>query len=517
MVVGGSTAVGSPLRAAANRAIVAAGRPVTRTIYSPYFRRLTVESYEPIPGQDIGILVQQARSEVMGPADELKALVRWVALGLGVAGATLAVFLGVFLGRRSRRLVLSEASLASSREDARRRLEEFLESEARLATIVRASYDAILAKTLDGIVTSWNPGAERLFGYTEAEMIGRSIDLLIPLEARDAEADIRRRAAQGTAVEEYETVRLRKHGGPVEVSTTLSPIRDGDGRVVGIAVVCRDVTDRKRAEAVLRAREAELAAARDEAVEASRLKSQFLSNTSHEIRTPITVILGMNELLLDTELDPTQRRFAEGVDRAGAGLKTIIEGILNFSRIEAGHVELAIAEVELRLLVDEVMALMAGAAQARGLPLTGSCGPEVPDVLQGDATRLRQVLLNLTANALKFTDQGGVEVRVLASAGPTGPVVRFEVVDTGIGIAVEDQASVFQPFSQVDGSDTRRHGGTGLGLAISAQLVGAMGGHIGVSSTLGAGSTFWFEVPVGGNGLDRALRASTLGGPATKG
>ncbi len=252
--------------------------------------------------------------------------------------------------------------------------------------------------------------------------------------------------------------------------------------------------------AALRRSLASLKAAQDDAVEASRRKSLFLANASHEIRTPMTVIMGMNELLLGTELDESQRMFAEGVGRAAARLLDLITNVLDFSKIEAGRVDLDVAEVELRMLVEDVTAFLADTAHAKGLRLVSAYGPDVPEVVRGDAPRLRQILLNLVSNAVKFTDVGTVEVRTALRPGPAGEpetrtIVRFEVVDTGIGVAPLDQRLLFKPFSQVDPSSTRRHGGTGLGLAISTQLVEAMGGTIGMHSTPGSGSTFWFEIP----------------------
>jgi len=613
MVMAGSAAVGTPLQSAENRAIAAAGQPATGLIYSPFFKRLTVESYEPVPGQDMGILVQQARSEVMGGADHLAALLRWAAFVVALLGIALAGALGVVLGRRSRRLAESERRLVNSQEESRRRLERFLdampvgvfvvgpdghphyanreaerllgtgivpgagpddladayhayvagtddlypteelpvvralhgetshvddieirrsdatvpievwgtpvlagdnsveygitvfgdiaerkqaqEAQSRLASLVQASREAILGKTLDGIVTSWNPGAEALFRYSAAEMIGRPIEVLIPAEGRDTEARLRARVACGLGVEQYESVRLRKDGTRVDVSITLSPIEGPDGRIAGIATICRDISERKRAEMALREREAQLAAARDQALEASRLKSQFLSNTSHEIRTPMTVINGMNELLQDTDLSPTQREFVEAASRAGASLMDIINDILDFSKIEAGRVDLEITDVAILPIVENAIILLSGAARAKGLDLSSTCPPDVPELVRGDASRLGQVLLNLVSNAVKFTDVGGVEVRASRRAGTAGPAVRIEVIDSGIGIAPENQRLLFQPFSQVDASSTRSYGGTGLGLAISAELVEAMGGTIGVSSSPEAGSTFWFEIP----------------------
>jgi PAS domain S-box-containing protein len=498
-VVAGSTAVGMPLQSAENRAIAAARRPVTRLIYSPFFKRLTVESYQPIPGQDMGIFVQQARSEIMGGADHLATLLRGAAFAVALLGALLAGSLGVILGRRSRRL-------AASRKQTQ-------EAQARLASIVQASHEAILGKTLDGIITSWNPGAETLFGYSTDEMIGTPIEVLIPEEDRQTEGQLRERVARGHGVEQHECVRIRKDGTRVDVSTTLSPIDGTGGRVTGIATICRDISERKRAEAALRHHEEQLAAARDQALEASRLKTQFLSNTSHEIRTPMTVIVGMNEMLEETDLDPTQRKFVEAASRASASLMDIISDILDFSKIEAGRVDLKIGDVEIRPLVEDVSLLMSDAARLKGLQLVCTFLPDVPEFLRGDTVRLRQVLLNLVSNAVKFTDDGRVEVRVSRRSSPRGTVVRIEIIDSGIGIAAENQRLLFQPFSQVDASSTRSYGGTGLGLAISAELVEAMGGVIGVASSPESGSTFWFELPATA-GLGNGYSSSSAGAPA---
>jgi PAS domain S-box-containing protein len=354
-------------------------------------------------------------------------------------------------------------------------------SEARYRKLVETSQEGIWSFDTHSRTTFVNRRMAEMLGYEPDEMLGQSLlDYIIEGGPDSTEpGDPWRREPQHDC-------RFRRRDGSDLwglVSLSWEPSVDG-GSADGLATVT-DITVRKQAEA-------SLAAARDQATQASQLKSRFLANTSHEIRTPMTVILGMNELLLETDLDETQRRFTEGVARAASGLLALINDILELSKIEAGKLELEIDDFELPRLVNEVVAMLADTGASKGLQLVSQCDPEVPPVVRGDAGRLRQILVNLVSNGLKFTDRGGVAVRV---SRPSDEVVRFEVSDSGIGIAPEDQWRIFRPFSQVDGSNTRRHGGTGLGLVICKQLVEAMGGTIDFTSTPGSGSTFRLDVP----------------------
>jgi PAS domain S-box-containing protein len=485
-------------------------------------------------------------------------------------------------------------------------------AQRRLGALVDAANESIVSSDLDGMVTSWNRAAETLYGYSEAEMIGRSPIVLYPPDRLAEREQLMSRVARGDSVTDFDTQRLRKDGSRFDVSLTISRLMV-DGAPVGFCVVSRDITARVQAlrsseeryrllfdrnplpvwvyerdslrivavsdaavadygysrgellsmtvaellapadyaelqahraatdgrgrtgplaaephgirckdgtivevevtgdDVVLDGREyrmalchdvternravAEVAMARDQAVEASNMKSAFLANMSHEIRTPMNGVIGMNELLLGTRLTNAQRGYAEQAIRSGEQMLAIINDILDISKIETGHVQLDITDFDLHASIADTCSAAGLEAEAKGLRFEIELSSAVPRRARGDGRRFQQVLLNLVSNAVKFTSDGAVTVRVSATRTPRETTaVAVEVADDGIGIDPEALEHMFEPFTQADGSTTRIYGGTGLGLAIAREIVQLMGGTIGAESTPGRGSTFRFQV-----------------------
>jgi PAS domain S-box-containing protein len=374
----------------------------------------------------------------------------------------------------------------------RREAEEAVrESELQFRSLTEVAPDGIVVMDGDGLIVSWNHGATQIFGYQPEEVVGRPVAMLMPKRYRSAhEGGLARLRAGGQprlAGSRVELMGLREDGTefPIELSLAGWQTRRG----AFYSGIIRDMSEHKRAAQAL-------AAARDEALEASRMKSEFLATVSHEIRTPMNAIIGMSSLLLGTELDTKQRNCAETVASSADALLTVINHILDFSRADAGKLELESAPFDIRALVDETLAVVADNARRKGLEITVATDPSVPLVCRGDRGRLRQVVLNLLGNALKFTEEGSVRLRVGTARVAQSTMLEVEVSDTGIGIHPEQAAQLFEPFWQADASTTRRYGGTGLGLSICKQLVTLMGGSIGVEGSPGQGSRFWFTVPL---------------------
>ncbi|GAB4401152.1 MAG: hypothetical protein OHK0048_17340 [Rhodoferax sp.] len=334
-----------------------------------------------------------------------------------------------------------------------------------------------------------NAGFCRMLGYRADEAVGRRAGFI-----RGPLTDPARLALIRQAMERGERLAVemhyqRKDGSTFYGELGLSPVHDRQGRLSHYIGVLTNIDLRRQAEQALRD-------ARDQALEASRLKSEFLSTMSHEIRTPMNGIIGMTDLLMDTELSPEQREYAHIVHESAQALLVIINDILDFSKIEAGKFEIEDTDFAMAPVVEGSVELLAAKAREKGLHLSSFVDPSLPAVLRGDPTRLRQILLNLISNAVKFTEHGRVQVNALRWNVSGQDRLRFEVIDTGIGIASAAQARLFQSFSQADSSTTRKYGGTGLGLAICKRLVELMGGQIGVESEVGRGSTFWLWLPL---------------------
>ena len=386
--------------------------------------------------------------------------------------------------------------------------------------IIDSSDDAIIGKTLDGIITSWNPGAEWIFGYSTAEAVGQSIQLIIPPERQDEESAILARIANGERVDHFETERCHKDGHRIDVSATVSPILDEHGRVCGASKIARDITARKRSdaelaeyrhhlEAMVEERTAALSVAKEAAEAANRAKSSFLANMSHELRTPLNAIIGMSELALRGASEPRLRDQLAKIDRASQHLLGVINDVLDISKIEADRLTLEQTHFRLGEVLENFSSLLAHRAAEKGLALRIDLSPEVARLaLHGDPLRLSQILINFAGNAIKFTAHGSITVRVhLADESTDDVALRFEIQDTGIGIAAADLERLFDAFEQADASMTRKYGGSGLGLAISKRLVELMGGQVGVDSEEGRGSTFWFALRIGKGQEDALPRA----------
>jgi PAS domain S-box-containing protein len=335
----------------------------------------------------------------------------------------------------------------------------------------------------DRRIRSANDTALRMMGYaSEKAVVGKSCD-----EVCKGDSDRCPLLDRKNVLEHAEGTLLARDGKRIPILKSVLPITLGHEDVLIETFI--DITDRQKAQDALRR-------SKEAAESIIRTKDEFLSTISHEIRTPLNGIIGMLGLLMDSDLTPEQKDYAHTVKKSSDTLLTLINDLLDFSKIEAGKMEMEVMDFDLRLTVDDVCDMMAWKIQQKGLKFTALVHHDVPSLLRGDPGRLRQVLINLVSNAVKFTDEGSVSVRVVLEKEDADSVqLYFTVSDTGIGIPSESRPRMFHVFSQADSSTTRRYGGTGLGLAISRKIVKLMEGEIGYESELGQGSTFWFKVP----------------------
>ena len=368
------------------------------------------------------------------------------------------------------------------------------EAIARLAAIVNSADDAIVSKTLDGVITSWNRAAQAMFGWTAAEAVGQRITLIIPRERWPEQDEVLARVCKGESIDHFDTVRVRKSGERIDVSLTVSPVKDARGRIIGASKIARDVSDRKRAEAERTKLLQTVQQAREEAEELNRSKDQFLAVLSHELRTPLNAIFGWARMLQSAAMDEaTSRRAIDAILRNATAQVQLVEDLLDVSRIITGKMRLDVQWLDLKSVIESALDAVQPAASAKGLKIETVLDPNAGPVV-GAADRLRQVVWNLLMNAIKFTPRDGrvqVHLRKLKSH------VEIVVSDSGEGIQPEILPFIFDRFRQGDSTTTRPHGGLGLGLALVRHLVDLHGGRVRAASEgPGRGATFVVELPV---------------------
>jgi PAS domain S-box-containing protein len=368
-------------------------------------------------------------------------------------------------------------------------LERVRRSETRYRLLADHMGDVVTRLRLDGASNYISPAVTTLLGYDPREMAGRPAQDFVHPDDRPELLEAFGRMGRGLDRVRLQHRALRKDGSAIWVETDFQTVCDESGKPLEMVAVIRDITERRRLEDALRE-------ARDRAEAASEAKSEFLANMSHELRTPLTSVIGFSGLLLaSTGLDAKERRFADRINVAGKALLSVINDVLDYSRLEVDAMVIEARPFDVRELVATASDIIQVQLDDKGLTYDVVVDDEVPETLVGDAPRLKQVLLNFLGNAAKFTHEGGVRLTVEATPAKDGQTrLRVSVIDTGIGVAPEILANLFQRFVQGDGSTTRQYGGAGLGLAISKRLIELMGGEVGAESRVGQGTTFWFAV-----------------------
>ena len=361
-----------------------------------------------------------------------------------------------------------------------------------LASIVESSQDAIIGKSLNSVIVSWNRAAEQMFGYTAEEAIGQRINLIIPADRQSEEDHIIRTIASGKRVEHFETVRVAKDGTQLDLSLTISPIKNSQGRVVGASKIARDIGDRKRLEQEREELLDRVQAARAKLEEANRLKDEFLATVSHELRTPLNAIVGWATLLSDGKIDKaTSERAVETIKRNALSQSQIINDILDVSRIVSGRLRLNISTIDLVTIIEMAIETVRPAAEGKGISLETIIEHPVSPI-SGDPDRLQQIVWNLLSNAIKFTPAGG---HISAECAALDDTVTLSISDTGPGLPKDKLEAIFGRFVQLKEGLADRESGVGLGLAISRDLARAMNGDLTVKSNEGNGARFTLSLP----------------------
>jgi len=397
--------------------------------------------------------------------------------------------------RLSRLVPVVRRALAEQRlREAERRGREAL---AHLAAIVEASPDAIVGCSLDGTVTSWNAGAERMYGYTSEEALGCPMSLIIPPDRRHERPVLLGKPERRQSVRYGETVRLNKDGRRIPVLVAVSPVKNAGGEIMGVSEIAHDISNLKRMEDQLRGRNRQLEEQNRLVREADRAKNRFLANMSHELRSPLNSIIGFAELLHDGKLGPVSdahKEYLGDILQSSQQLLHLVNDVLDLAKVETGKIEFLLEPVALEKLIQEVTHALQAIALNKNIRMAADVAPGIGQVVV-DASRLKQILNNYLSNALKFTPEGG---RVVVRARLEPPDhFRLEVEDTGIGISAGDVGRLFVEFRQLENGAAKRFEGSGLGLALTKRIVEAQGGHVGVRSALGQGSTFYAVLPRG--------------------
>ena len=398
----------------------------------------------------------------------------------------------VELTQSQEELLAQKEELLTQQSELTAQRERLRETEQFFRSVLELAPDGLMVVDEKGVIQLANAQCEKLFGYTRDELIGQPVEMLVPDNVRARHPELRESFHRAPVVRgmgaNRELQGLQKDGSLFPVEIGLSPLPARQGESAQVAVSIRDITERREQEKALKE-------AKARAEEATEMKSMFLANMSHEIRTPMNAIIGLSHLALKTPLSAKQHDYISKVHNAGTSLLAIINDILDFSKIEAGKLDIETTDFQIDEVISSVTMITAQKAHDKGLEFLADVASSIPEQLRGDPLRLGQILTNLVNNAVKFTEQGEIRLKI-ELLEQTGEKVqlKFSVRDTGIGMTPEQAAKLFQPFSQADMSTTRKHGGTGLGLTISRRLVELMGGQIWLESEAGVGSTFNFTV-----------------------